>query len=118
LSKVSDIEIHSPVNPTYYVPHHFILKDESTTTKFRVVFDASSKTTSGVSLNDTMMVGPSLQDSLVDIHMRFRIHPIAFTADIAKMYRQIKVTGADADLQRILWRVSPSDLIKNTGLKR
>ncbi|CAD6216228.1 GSCOCG00012868001-RA-CDS, partial [Cotesia congregata] len=36
--------------PVYYLPHHGILRESSLTTKFRVVFNASSKTTSGVSL--------------------------------------------------------------------
>lgn len=34
----------------YYIPHHAVIKEDSTTTKLRVVFDASSKTTSGTSL--------------------------------------------------------------------
>jgi len=37
--------------PQYYLPHHCVVKETSVTTKLRVVFDASSKTTSGVSLN-------------------------------------------------------------------
>lgn len=32
---------------SYYVPHHAVIKSDSTTTKLRVVFDASSKTTNG-----------------------------------------------------------------------
>jgi hypothetical protein len=50
--------------PNYYLPHHFVLKDSSSTTKFRVVFDGSAKTTSNLSLNSTMMVGPTIQDDL------------------------------------------------------
>jgi hypothetical protein len=106
----SDELIH-PKSATYFIPHHFVLKEESTTTKFRVVFDASASTTNGKSLNGSMMVGPVIQDNLVDIVMRFRCHPVAFTADIAKMYRQILVTPEDANLQRILWRKSPADPI-------
>jgi len=51
----------------YYIPHHFVKKVSSTTTKFRVVFDASAKTTNGKSLNDLMMVGPIIQYSLVNL---------------------------------------------------
>jgi hypothetical protein len=31
--------------PHYFIPHHYVLKPDSTATKLRVVFDASSKTT-------------------------------------------------------------------------
>ncbi|XP_069962624.1 uncharacterized protein [Bactrocera oleae] len=42
--------------PHYYIPHHCVLKPTSTTTKLRVVFDASCQTTSQNSLNDIQMV--------------------------------------------------------------
>jgi hypothetical protein len=99
-----------------YIPHHFVLKESSSTTKFRVVFDASAKTSNGVSLNSTMMVGPTIQDSLFDIMLRFRLHKIAFTADIAKMYRQVKVDPDDANFQRIVWRDDQTKPIKHYQL--
>ncbi|CAG7823308.1 unnamed protein product, partial [Allacma fusca] len=73
----------------YYLPHHAVIKDTSTTTKLRVVFDASAKTSSGISLNDLLMVGPKTQQDLVQILIRFRMRPIALIGDIEKMYRQI-----------------------------
>ncbi|XP_064556170.1 uncharacterized protein LOC135440767, partial [Drosophila montana] len=39
----------------YYLPHHCVLKEDSTTIKLRVVFDGSAVTTSGHSLNDALM---------------------------------------------------------------
>ena len=50
-----------------YMPMHAVKKDSSVTTKLRVVFDASAKTSTDVSLNDTLMVGPTLHSSLVDV---------------------------------------------------
>lgn len=87
-----------------YLPHHGVLKESSSTTKLRVVFDASQPTGSGISLNDTLLTGPRLQDDLISILTRWRKFKIAITADIEKMYRQVLVTKDDADYQRILWR--------------
>ncbi|XP_065091062.1 uncharacterized protein LOC135712028 [Ochlerotatus camptorhynchus] len=62
------------LHPKYYLPHHPVIKESSTTTKLRVVFDASSKTSSGISLNDALLVGPVVQDDLRSIVMRSRTH--------------------------------------------
>jgi len=91
----------------YYLPHHAVLKAESLTTKTRVVFDASAKTTSGKSLNDVLMNGGVIQDDLVSILLRFRMHKFFMTADIEKMYRQILIDPEHRNYQRILWRDSP-----------
>lgn len=87
-----------------YLPHHGVTKESSTTTKLRVVFDASQKTQSGLSLNDVLLTGPRLQDELISIISRWRKFKYAVTADIQKMYRQIRVYPDDAEYQRLLWR--------------
>ncbi|XP_055589611.1 uncharacterized protein LOC129741843 [Uranotaenia lowii] len=97
---------------SYYMPHHAVLKPDSTTTKLRVVFDASCRTSTGISLNDALMVGPVVQDELVDIILRFRLHRYAVVADVAKMYRMVRVQESDQPLQRILWRDSSDDFIR------
>ncbi|CAH1382035.1 unnamed protein product [Tenebrio molitor] len=92
------------VNERVFLSHHAVTKETSTTTKLRVVFDASAKTTTGVSLNDAVMVGPKLENDLFDIIIRFRTHQYVFTADINKMYRQIIVADQHRKYQTILWR--------------
>ena len=89
------------VRPQYYLPHHGVTK-ESSTTRLRVVFDASSKTTSGVSLNEALLVGPVLQQDLFSILLRFRTFRYAITADVAKMYRQVLIDENQTPLQRIV----------------
>lgn len=89
-----------------YLPHHGVIKETNSSTKLRVVFDASAKNNRGVSLNDALLTGPVLQDNLIDIILHFRFYQIALTADLQKMYRQILVHPDDCDLQRILWRFS------------
>ena len=96
----------------YFMPHHAVIRESSTTTKLRVVFNASSKTTSNLSLNDCLMVGPTIQQDLYSILMRFRKHLIGITGDITKMYRQILVHEKHQDLQRIWWRDSDSTPLK------
>lgn len=94
--------------PLQYFPHHAVIKGSSLTTKLRVVFDASSKSSSGVSVNDTQIVGPQVQDNLYDVLLRFRSHEVAICGDIAKMYRMINVNPAETQFQNILWRSDPS----------
>jgi len=94
----------------YYLPPHAVLKESSTSTKLRVVFDASAKTDTNISLNDVLLKGPCIQEELVSIMARFRTHRYAISADIKKMYRQIWVTESQRDYQRILWRENPDQL--------
>ena len=103
-------------NSVYYIPHHYVCKEESTTTKLRVVIDASCKTTTGKSLNDCMMIGPTIQKTLLSILKKFRINLIAFTADVKQMYRQILVSPEDCNYQRILWRENAADPIQHYRL--
>jgi hypothetical protein len=91
---------------TFNLPHHPVFKHDSSTTRLRVVFDAYAKTTNGQSLNDRLLIGPTIQQDLFSILLRFRSYQIAFTADIGKMYRQIRVHTKDTGLQRILLRFS------------
>ena len=101
----------------YYLPHHCVFKD-STTTKLRVVFDASSKSPNGNSLNDCLLLGPRLQDDVFDILIRFRLHQYALSADVAKMYRQVGLDKSDRDFHRILWRDYVTDEIRELRMTR
>jgi len=71
---------------SFYLPHHCIFKSTQSN-KIRVVFDASAKNSTGVSLNDTLMVGPTIQQDLFSILLRFCTFQFVFSADIVKMYR-------------------------------
>lgn len=93
----------------YYMPHLAVFKENSTTTKTRVVFNASSKTSNGKSLNDILMVGPVIQRDVVEKITRFRLHKYVFICDVEKMYRQIKMHKKDWDFQRFVWRENEQD---------
>ncbi|XP_075163323.1 uncharacterized protein LOC142235958 [Haematobia irritans] len=106
MEKVPVDEIEN--TPHYYLPHHSILKPESSTTKLRVVFDGSFKDDNGKSLNNTLNIGPPIQRDLFGVSLRFRKYSFVFTADITKMFRQIWVCPDDRDYQRVVWRDDPS----------
>jgi len=67
-------------SPNFYMPHHAVLKETSSITKLRVVFNGSEKSSNGVSPNDILMTGPKVQDDLFDIAQRFRLHRIGLGA--------------------------------------
>lgn len=91
-------------NNAVFLPHHPVMKEHSESTQCRVVFDASAKTSTGLSLNDIMMVGPTVQDDIFSILTRLRQHKYIVTGDLEKMYRQILVEPSQRHLQMILWR--------------
>ncbi|GFR24688.1 uncharacterized protein LOC103569155 [Trichonephila clavata] len=76
-------EMVVPASSSYYLPHHLVPNKNGD--KFRVIFDGYAKSSSGVYLNDNLMVGPQLQTDLTTLLFRFRMHKIAITADIEKM---------------------------------
>ena len=78
-------------NNRYYLPHHGIIQTVNRT-KFRVVFNASAKTSNGRSINDELLAGPNLQNDLFSIIARFRTFPYVITTDIEKMFLQIRVS--------------------------
>ncbi|XP_036340110.1 uncharacterized protein LOC118749413 [Rhagoletis pomonella] len=100
-----------------YIPHHCVTKEDSSTTKLRVVFDASCRTSNGIALNQILRVGPTLQDTIFTVLLRFRTHRYVLMADITKMYRQILVDERDAKWQCILWRDSPSEPLQTYQLR-
>ena len=78
--------MEKPTEQTFYLPMHAVYKATSTTTKVRAVFDASAKSSTGVSLNDTLLVGPTIHPPLIDVLLLFRSYLVALTANISKMY--------------------------------
>ncbi|XP_074042815.1 uncharacterized protein [Leptinotarsa decemlineata] len=115
MSKI-DISLDDPNDIKFYLPHHSVIKENSSTTRLRVVFDGSSKTSTNLSLNDVLRVGPTIQNDLVCVLLRMRIPRFVATADISKMYRMVKVHPENRNLQRIVWRSNPSKAIEHFQL--
>ena len=85
----------------WYIPHHGVYHPKKPE-KIRVVFDCSAKF-SGTSLNDQLLQGPDLTNSLVGVLIRFRQEPVAFMADIEAMFYQVQVPAEQRDFLRFLW---------------
>ena len=100
---VPEDEITSVEPGIYYIPHRAVIKEENTTTKTRIVSDASSSSKYEVCLNDKLLTGPKRQPSIVEILIRWRKNIIALVADIKKMYSMILVQQSDRNSLRFLW---------------
>ena len=111
-------DFEKPQSEVFYLPMHAVYKTSSVTTKVRAVFDASAKSTTGVSLNDCLLVGPTVHSPLIDVLLRFRLHRVAITTDISKMYRAIELVEPDRDLHRFVWRSTPSEVVKDYRMTR
>ena len=86
----------------HYMPHHAVFK-KSATTPLRIVFNASSRTNEGKSLNDCLMAGPPLTAKLHKILIQFRQGTYAVTADISKAFHRIIVDEEDRKFLKFLW---------------
>ncbi|XP_034945919.1 uncharacterized protein [Chelonus insularis] len=108
---VEVVDTEKTSHPVFYLPHHGVIRETSSTTKLRVVFNGSCRTSNGIPLNQTLHTGSKLQIDLNDVLINFRKFKYVFSADIEKMYRQIQVHPEDWDYQRILWK-EDNQLIK------
>lgn len=63
-----------------------------------------------------MFTGGKQQADLFEILIQWRTFPVVFKADIAKMYRMIKIDNDDQRYHTILWRSNPSEPLKEYQL--
>ena len=70
------------------------MRHDKETTKVRIVYDASARS-NGPSLNNCLHVGPKLNQKILDILLRFRVHGIAIVADIEKAFLMVSVARKD-----------------------
>ena len=85
----------------WYIPHHGVYHPKKPG-KLRVVFDCSAKFR-GISLNDTLLTGPDLINSLVGVLCRFRKEAVAIICDIERMFHQFFVAPEHRTYLRFLW---------------
>ena len=61
------------------------------------MFGTSAKSSTGTSLNDTLLVGPTIHPPLIDVLLLFQLHRVALTADVSRMYRAVMLPESDRD---------------------
>ncbi|XP_041926339.1 uncharacterized protein LOC121690066 isoform X1 [Alosa sapidissima] len=70
--------------------------------QIRVVFDSSAQQ-SGISLNNVLLTGPDLNNTLLGVLMRFRKDKVAVMADIQQMFYCFLVAERHRNYLRFLW---------------
>ena len=86
---------------TWYLPHHPIVHPQKPQ-KPRIVFDCAAKY-EDVSLNDRLLQGPDVTNTLVAVLSRFSQEPTAFMADIGAIFCQVKVSPIHRHVLQFLW---------------
>ena len=106
--------------------HQAVIREDHTTSKLRIVYDASSKlkgpslndcleadesnyTDLFPSLNDCLEAGESKHTDLFGTLITFRSHNIAVVADIEKAFLNTGIREDDRDVLRLLWQEDPFD---------
>ena len=84
----------------WFLPHHAVSTPNKP--KTRVVFDCAAQY-KGKSLNSELLKGPDNTNLLIEVLLRFRVDPIAVTADIKSMFHQVKVPPEDSRKLSFLW---------------
>ena len=97
--KVPEEELDN--KPVWYIPHHGVYHPQKPG-KICMVFNCSARF-KDTSLNDNLLTGPELTNTLVGVLCRFRKDPIAIMCDVEKMFHQFHVRPEHQDYLRFLW---------------
>ena len=88
----------------YFIPWRTVYNDGSISTPCRLVFDASSKTPGGESLNGVLAKGQNRLAKLQHLLVRFRLGAEAVTADISMAYNGTRLRPEHLKFQKYLWK--------------
>ena len=99
---VSELYTRSPQSgQVWYLPHFGVYHPRKPG-QIRVLFDSSAEF-KGTSLNQVLLPGPDLLNSLVGVLFRFRHHEVRLMADVEQMFHSFHVNPKHRDFLRFLW---------------
>ncbi|GFR14008.1 integrase catalytic domain-containing protein [Trichonephila clavata] len=87
----------------FYLPHHAVIRSDKTTSRLRIVFDGSAHEDGHSSLNQSLYTGANLHPNMLELLLRFRKNPVAFTADVKSAFLQIELDLRDREFTRFFW---------------
>ena len=93
----------------YFLPWRYVQNENSLSTPVRPVFDGSSATQSGFSLNDLVAKGINSLNNLLEVFIRFRSYSVALHTDIKQMYNVVKLYPEHWKFQLYLFHPTLSD---------
>ena len=99
-----DLQDKIMAGPYYFIPWRTVINLGSLSTPRRVVYDASSRTPGGESLNDILARGMNKLGKLLHLLVKFRYGSSAFSADIQMAYNSIKLDPDFYQYQQYLWK--------------
>ena len=88
----------------YTIPWDVVWKESSLSNPSRTVYDASSKTPSGYSLNDILTTGIPDLAKLLDVLLDWHIGPTAFVGDVSQFYCSVGLVEESWPYQKIMLR--------------
>lgn len=109
--------LHAWTGPVWYISHLIALNPHSVTTPVRLVWNSSQKCR-GVSLNDLLLKGPDVLNSIRAVLLKFRRGGFAALGDIKKMYNSVWLEDQEVHLHRFLWRDSEEEELGEYAVTR
>ena len=88
----------------YFIPWRTVYNETSLSTPCRMVFDASSRTPGGESLNNILPKGQNKLARILHILIRFRSKRAALTADVRMAYNGVRLLPEYYAYQKYLWK--------------
>ena len=88
----------------YIIPWRAVWNSSSISTPCRMVFDASSKTPGGESLNNILAKGTNYLPKIPNSVQRFRSKPGGVTCDVSMAYNQVELDPSHYRYQQYLWK--------------